>query len=408
MALTDSLEGPMADHRADRGTRGPIGIVPTRFGPGVMGGAEAVLTELAMGLASRGWEVDVLTTAARDHYAWTNEFPIGETVVNGLRVIRFPTVLGDTRLRDRLGNLILAGADLRIEDQYRWVNSSVRSPGLYAHLAENAGRYRALIAGPYMFWTTLACCELAPERTILMPCLHDEASARLEIFRDMVEGCRGLWMLSGPELDLACRLFRLSRVALTGSGIEPPEGYDPEAFRRRYGLPDRFALYAGRREWGKAWPELVGDFDYANSVLEDPLPLVTIGGGDTHPTPRAGTHFDLGFVSDQDRSDAMAAASVYLQPSALESFSRTIMEAWLAGTPVVASSRSPVVRWHCEASGGGLLYQDRFEFAESVRLLLDEPDLASTLASAGRQYVLDNYRWPAVLDRMEQTLEAWT
>jgi glycosyltransferase involved in cell wall biosynthesis len=392
----------------ETGNRGRIGIVPTRFGAGVMGGAEAVLTEVAHGLAARGWEVDVLTTAARDHYTWANEFPEGETIEGGLRVTRFATVVGDSRLRDRLGNLILSGSDLGIEDQYRWINSSVRSPGLYAHLSANADRYRALIFAPYMFWTTLACSELASDRSILLPCLHDEPTARLDIFRGMFEGCRGLWVHTVPERDLVGRLFRVQRVALTGSGIELPTGYEPEAFRRRYGLPERFALYAGRREWGKAWPELVANLDFANTVLNEPLPLVTIGGGDTQPKPLVGRHFDLGFVTDQERSDAMAAATIYLQPSALESFSRTIMEAWVAGTPVVASAGSAVVRWHCETSGGGLLYQDRYEFAEALRALLEEPDRASELAAAGRSYVHENYLWPAVLDRMEQTLEAWT
>ena len=40
---------------------------------------------------------------------------------------------------------------------------------------------------------------------------------------------------------------------------------------------------------------------------------------------------------------AFAAADCYLQPSRYESFSRTIMEAWLAGTPVIANAGSDVV-----------------------------------------------------------------
>ena len=42
-----------------------------------MGGSEAVVREAAHGLAERGYEVEVLTTCALDHYTWANVFPPG-------------------------------------------------------------------------------------------------------------------------------------------------------------------------------------------------------------------------------------------------------------------------------------------------------------------------------------------
>ena len=50
------------------------------------------------------------------------------------------------------------------------------------------------------------------------------------------------------------------------------------------------------------------------------------------------TRIDLGQLTDRDKDDAFAAAAAYVQPSAMESFSRTVMEAWLAGTPVIANA----------------------------------------------------------------------
>jgi glycosyltransferase involved in cell wall biosynthesis len=117
---------------------------------------------------------------------------------------------------------------------------------------------------------------------------------------------------------------------------------------------------------------------------------------------------DVGYLSDQERSDAMAAAFVYLQPSRVESFSRTIMEAWLAGTPVVANAASAVVSWHCRRSQAGLVYRDDFELTECLRLLLELPRLGETMAGRGRRYVLENYRWSGVLDRAERLIEEWT
>ena len=41
-----------------------------------------------------------------------------------------------------------------------------------------------------------------------------------------------------------------------------------------------------------------------------------------------------------------------------------------------------------------------------LRLRRRLPADAAALAAPGRQYVLDNYTWPATLDRMEASLEA--
>jgi glycosyltransferase involved in cell wall biosynthesis len=84
------------------------------------------------------------------------------------------------------------------------------------------------------------------------------------------------------------------------------------------------------------------------------------------------------------------------------------MEAWLAGTPVIANGASDVVRWHCERSGAGLVYDDEAEFAECLSFVADAPELARRLAAGGRDYVLSNYTWDRVLDGVEEGLRTWT
>src|SRR3954471_14474932 len=90
----------------------------------------------------------------------------------------------------------------------------------------------------------------------------------------------------------------------------------------------------------------------------------------------------------------------------MESFSRTVMEAWLAGTPVIGNAASAVVSWHCERSGAGLTYDDDADLEQCLRFIAEAPDDAAALARPGRQYVLDNYTWDATLDRMEARLQA--
>ncbi|MBJ7598280.1 MAG: hypothetical protein DLM67_13930 [Candidatus Nephthysia bennettiae] len=387
-----------------------IVLVCNRFGEGVAGGAEQLLRELGRGLRERGWEVDVTASAARNHYTWENEFRVGESIEDGIRVLRFRAEQQRrSRDRRRIGDMIGAGAEVSVPDQYRWMNAGVRVPEMYEYLVDHASDYRAIVLAPYGFWTTFAGAQVAPERTILLPCLHDEPEAYLEIYRPIFEGSRGLWFQTEPEAELARRIFQLpDRTSIIGSGVDVPAAYDPEGFRRRHGIQGRFALFAGRREWGKGWPELLRGLEHAQGALADPLPLVTCGVGDLGRIPAGLRVIDVGYLSDQERSDAMAAAFVYLQPSRVESFSRTIMEAWLAGTPVVANAASAVVNWHCQRSRAGLAYRDDFELTECLRLLLERPALGDAMAARGRQYVLENYRWGDVLKRAERLIEEWT
>jgi glycosyltransferase involved in cell wall biosynthesis len=102
----------------------------------------------------------------------------------------------------------------------------------------------------------------------------------------------------------------------------------------------------------------------------------------------------------------MAAATVYLQPSLMESFSRSIMEAWLSGTPVLARRGGEVVHWHLERSRGGEDFADAAELARALRACVDGPVSAREMAKRGRRYVLANYTWPLVLDRMIAELNA--
>ena len=392
------------------GRRGRLAFVPGRYGPEVVGGAEAMLAEVAHGLADRGWDVDVLTTCARDHFTWSNVFPAGVVADGNLAVHRFPAVVSTAR-RDRaeLNAAIVAGQPIDLDAQARWMNDDLRVPGLFDHLLDEGDRYRAVVFAPYLFWPAYVCGQLVADRAVLMPCLHDEPEARLEIFQPLFRDVRGVWFLSEPEQDLARRLFPgLAEHRVVGSGVRIPERYDPDGFRARHGIDGRFVLYVGRRERGKNWDALLRGFERALARGPLPFSLVTIGSSAvTVPSALEGRVIDLGVVTDDVRNDAFAAADAYLQPSAYESFSRTMMEAWLAGTLVIAYGASEVSRWHCDRSAAGLVYDDDAELEQCLRFVAEAPDAARAIAKAGRDYALETASWDRVLDGVEASLDAW-
>jgi glycosyltransferase involved in cell wall biosynthesis len=390
---------------------GRIAVVPARYGPDVIGGAEIVLAKLASNLRDRGWVVDVLTTCATDHFAWDNVLPAGVTKEDGLTIYRFPAVVSTPGTeRAVIERAILSGLPVTLREQHRWINDGMRVPELFHHLLDNGRDYRAVVLGPYPFWPALACSQILPDRSVLWTCLHDEPYAYLEVFRPMFTGVAGLLLQSPPEHDLLHRVVGTpARHALTGCGVEVPDSYDPDGFRDRHGISGRFVLYAGRREGAKGWEELLENFAAATLRRDLPFTLVTMGSGEVRPpAPIADRVVDLGFLSPADRDDAFAAADAYLQPSRYEAFSRTIMEAWLAGTPVIANGASAVVRYHCESAGAGLVYDDPLEFEECLAFVADEPAAAAAIARPGRDYVVANYRWADVGDRVEAAIRDWT
>jgi glycosyltransferase involved in cell wall biosynthesis len=387
-----------------------LAFVTPRYGAELVGGAEAQMREAAHGLAARGHAVEVLTTCATDAGTWACAVPAGTEQDGGVTVRRFETVLNpDTARRDELDHRLLAGGPLTGEEELAWIDARFEAPALVAHLASAAKGYDAVVYSPYLFWTTLRCLPIAPDRSVLVPCLHDEPAARLRSVRAALAGAAEVWFLSEPEHQLAHRLVTLGRHRVVGSGVPVPEGHDREGFRRRHGIARPFALFAGRREDGKGWGQAVAGFAAAaagRSTLD--LALVTIGSGDVRvPRGLEGRLVDLGFLPAAEVPDAFAAASMFLQPSPNESFSRTVMEAWLAGTPVVAAAAGEVVAWHCERSGGGLLYGDELELAGCLRALAEDPGSAEALGARGRRYALEHGTWPAVLDRMEEALAAF-
>ncbi len=383
-----------------------IALVPTRYGDDVVGGSEAVLRETAHGLAGRGWQVDVLTTCARSHYTWANDYPAGTFGDGAVTVTRFPTVHdGDRGARNQIERRIQLGLPVTPDEERIWLNGTFRVPDLFHHLVATAPSYRAVVVSPYLFWTTVACSVVAPEKTVVMPCLHDETYAYLGIVRDVLAGAGQVWFLSEPEHDLGHRLAPLPAHHVTGASVPIPAGYDPDRFRRRLGHDRPFVLYAGRREAGKGWDDLLGAFTEAVVVHGADLDLVTMGVGPAECEPTVASRVvDLGFVEAGEAPDVFAAATAYVQPSANESFSRTVLEAWLAGTGVIASAASAVVAWHCQRSGAGVTYTSQDELVEALLLVAADPGAFRRLGAGGRVYVLDNYAPDAVLDRLEAAL----
>ena len=388
-----------------------FGFVLPRYVPGLAGGAETLSASLGTHLAARGDCVEILTTCARDNRTWENELPAGEEWEAGMQVRRFPVDDRDLEVWVPRQIQISEGMRLDIEDQLLWMEHSVNSSALYAHLQEHAHEFDALFFAPYLFGTTFWGALIAPEQSYLIPCLHDEHYAYLEIIQSLFRQVSGMLFNAHPEQELAQALYGPLRGGVVGMGFESYEQIYVEQLRPYFETEFPYLLYFGRKETGKNVHVLVDYFcalKESGSVPEN-LKLVIFGGGSFDDLHRPGAReredvIDLGHMSQADKERLIRHALVVCQPSENESFSIVLMEAWLLGTPVLVSANCPVTKDHVLRSGGGLYFGNEEDFAGVMCELLRTPELRQSLAIAGRRYVEKEYSWSAVMERFDRVM----
>ncbi len=390
-----------------------LAFVVPRYGADVVGGAETLVREHAEHLARAGHEVRVLTTCARDHFSWRNELPPGRSVSNGVTVERHRiTRRKDHELATALHARLDAGFPLDADAERAWVENSGHSEELLAAVDRAGGEVDALLFAPYLFSSTVFGARLHPERSLVIPCLHDEAYARFGVIQDTLRIVAGLVFNSRAEGVLAERLLGGAvRGRVVGAGFDAVVGVDPARARERHSLRGPLLAYAGRREAAKNFPLLLRWLTAHDLALapDHRVTLAAMGSSAVEgPAEARELVADLGVVDAADKLDVIAAAVATVQPSVQESFSYLLMEGWLCGVPAIVNAGCAVTREHCEASGGGVWVEDADEFSEAVRRLLDDAPLRDRMGAAGRRYVLGEYAWPAVTARMESAIRELT
>ena len=386
-----------------------IAFVCPRYAEGAtVGGAETLLKSLAIRAASAGRKVTFLTTCAKNHFTWKNELAPGARTVDGIEVIFFPVDENrDIGAFLRAQNRISRGLSVSRKDENAWLQNNVNSKELCDHLRKHGAEYDRIVMGPYLFGLIYFAAQIQPSRTMLVPCLHDEPFAYLESFKEMFHSVRGFMFNSVPERDLACRLYNLNpeKALVVGMGLEPFEA-DSAAFSRKYGVSAPYVIYSGRREPLKGTPLLVDYMTAFRARTKRDVKMVFTGSGPIDPSSELAPHIiDLGFVSENDKREAMAGATAFCHPSVNESLSIVVLEAWMARTPALVRASSEVLRYQCEHSNGGLWFRNYPEFEDELLMLLEDGKLRSSLGNLGRKYVLREYSWKAVEPRLLDSLD---
>jgi glycosyltransferase involved in cell wall biosynthesis len=417
-----------------------IAFVVQRYGAEILGGSEYHCRLIAERLASRH-QVEVLTTCAADYITWKNEYPEGADRVRGVTVRRFANArTRDIQAFNRYSEWIFNNPHSR-DDESEWLRQQGPwCPALVEYLEKNHHQYDVLICFTYLYAPTVLGARIAPHKTILVPTAHDEPAIHLDLYKELFSLPAGMAYNTDVERRFLTTHFSIRAVEeeTVGCGVDLPqsqphardaaptergasasdESGDDEAppddpsptfrphlahrgaiFRRRHRLHGPFVLYGGRIDPGKGCEELIEYF--STYVQENGDASLVLMGIKLMPLPEEPFIRFAGRLSDQERLQALEAATVVVVPSPYESLSLLALESFAVGTPILANARSEVLVDHCHRSNAGLFYADRDEFTECLKLLVADQRLRAAMGRNGRQYVRQNYRWDVIIGKYE-------
>jgi glycosyltransferase involved in cell wall biosynthesis len=373
-----------------------IAVVVQRYGADISGGAELHARYIAERLA-RHTEVEVLTTCARDYVTWRNELPAGEDTVNGIKVRRF--AVARPRSTDEFGRLsqLVFERQHSVADELRWLTAEgPTSRTLIEHINHVANDFDFFVFFSYRYYHAWHGTRAVASKAVIVPTAERDPAIGVSIFAPVLRGARALMYNSHEERAMIQHVTKRDGPGVVvGVGSQIPDRTQPWRFRKKFNVKHPYALYIGRIDENKGCTELFSYFERYAVMYPHGLDLVLIGSTllkiPAHPRIR-----HLGFLPDEDKFDALAAADLLIMPSRFESLSMVALEAWALGKPVLANGHCDVLRGQSIRSNGGLYYDSFEEFAEALYALEAAGPLGAVLGQNGREFFRRHYTWPVI------------
>jgi glycosyltransferase involved in cell wall biosynthesis len=384
-----------------------VAFVTPRYGPQVIGGAEAAARQLAEHLvAETAWQAEVYSTCALDPHTWADDLAPGDSTVGGVPVHRYAATHGrlaaftplDARLRRAPGRATMAEARAWVD-----ANGPVSNDLIEAVAATDAD---VVAFYPYLYHPTVAAIGRVHVPAVLHPAAHDEPALYLPVFGETFAQADAFCYHSTAERQLVERIYPVGdrpQIEL-GLGVGPSAGAGRPGGEIT-GLGGRpYIVCVGRVDDHKGASMLAAFFTTYKERHPGPLALVFVGPVSAAIAPNPDIVL-TGTVTEADKWDIVRDALVSVSPSAQESFSLVVLEAWVDRVPMVVNGRCGPTREHCARSGGGLWFTSYFEFEAVLARLMAQPELRSALGDQGRAYVDRYYHWPVLIARYATFLD---
>lgn len=383
-----------------------IAVVVQRYGLKVNGGSELHCRQLVERL-QKFFDMTVLTTCALDYYSWKNHYPSGLHCIHGIHVQRFPVDFERNKKSFDALSVQVFSYPSDVTNGEKWMKAQgPYSSKLFSYISQHEADYDFFIFFTYLYATTYFGISLVKDtkKIILIPTAHDEPPIYLKIFDSVFRSPNKIIYNTETERNFIHQRFHNTHITniLAGVGVEFPQNYTPHPgdFVKKYGL-NYYIIYVGRIDESKGCKEMFEYFFEYKKSTHSPIQLVLLGKAEMD-IPRHKDLIVLGFVSDQDKFDAIVGAQCMVVPSPYESLSMSLLESFLCKKAVLVNGRCAVLKNHCIQSNGGLWYSNVAEFIEGLDYLLSHNDEMKIMENNGYSYVQKNYQWDLIIEKIRQ------
>lgn len=401
-------------------------FVLPRFYP-YRGGYENSMLAIARCMVGRGHRVTVFTTVADDlESLWLPGYRVfskEDFVIDGVSVRRFPVCYRRWRRRaTRLAGLL---PNWRWKAQY-WT-PSFRVPGLQNALRNIDADVFHIGPLPYtgLMYAGLQTGQFRDVPVIATPCIHlgeGNSDARAGHYLPshqiaLLRHCdRVLCMMDVEREHLEQLGIPTTRLTTIGHGVDSQvaTGGNAEQIHRRYTIDGPVVLHLGMKAFEKgsvtlleAMKTLWARGSRAWLVMAGPS-LSTFDEYLASQQPELKRLVSLPAFAEDEKRDLLAAATVVVQPSKVESLGLILIEAWANAKPVIAADIK-VSRKLIEDSGGGVVvpFGDSARLAGEIEKLLGDPQLQQEIGSRGQRASLaydGRVLWPRNAEAFERVV----
>ncbi len=196
------------------------------------------------------------------------------------------------------------------------------------------------------------------------------------------------------------------RIAVTGMGPVLSTEAHPNNFLKQYNIDGPIVLFLGQHYLYKGFRQVLESAQIVWQKIPE-VEFVFIG----PPVGQSEKYYEsiddkrihrLGKVNLQDKTNALAAATLLCVPSSQESFGGVYTEAWSFAKPVIGCAIPAVSEVIDDEINGYLVKQEPGQIAERILALIQNPQRATEMGLNGQKKVNARYTWERLAELTEQ------
>jgi len=262
------------------------------------------------------------------------------------------------------------------------------------------------VAGGYFGWAAQEAARKEGVPFVVTPYVHPGQHG---------DGPRDVQYYQDSDAVLA--LLETDQEILTDLGVSPekvhlygvvpllPDSTHPDRFRAKHALDGQnVVLFVGSMAEYKGYPALINSAERVWETHPETR-FLFIGPGDDE----LHSHFEqlddrvryLGFVSKQEKADALAACDLFCMPSRHEILPAVYLEAWSYAKPVIGGPAHGLKSLIEGNDAGVVVPQEPQAIATEIATLLGDPARRKELGRNGRQLVRERYSTEALVNVLE-------